>query len=175
MSMNGLKSGPAVVNFTGIRSETGSLGEGTPSIGALQGISLGGADTIQGDNSCLRRYQVGVLRSNTEGNPAQPSLQLNYPGFWRFRWSVQPGTRAIQVNVKQVSNYATQRPTMIVRALSGVLATTQTATAASSTGWIVLGPISFTALAAGVLWVELHNNDYSIRNSPCYFDHIVAT
>ncbi len=172
MAMQGNRSGPAAqalaVSFFGINS-----GPGGSSIGALQAFTLGGPTSWLGDNTFARHLQVGVLKNITEGNPAQPSLQLDIPGFWRFRWSVRTGARTIQVSVKQVVN-ATPRPTMVVKAASGILASDQTGTAGSSTGWVTIS-ISFTALADGPLWVELHNNYYGASNTPTYFDHLVAT
>lgn len=144
-------------------------------IGALQGIAIGGPTSMFGDGTFGRHLQVGVLRNNTEGNPAQPSLQLDIPGMWRFRWGVIAGPRTIRVNVKQVVN-ASPRPTLIVRANSAVgLNSDLTVTAGSSTGWIVLGPASFTATAAGPLWVELWNNYHGQYQTPCFFDHIIST
>ena len=155
---------------------------GSGSIGACQALAFPAAPTsLFGDGSFGRHMQVGVLRNNSEGNPAQPSLQLDVPGMWRFRWSVQAGSRYIQVNCKQVNN-GLPRPTMVVKAASGILASDQTGTAGSSTGWVTI-TVSFTALTAGALWVELHNNDYALvpaagataAHNPCYFDHLVAT
>jgi len=145
------------------------------SIGALQGIQLGGPTSLNGDTTYGRHLQVGVLRNNSIGNPAQPSLQLDIPGMWRFRWGVIAGPRAIQINVMQVVN-GTPRPTMIARKNTAVgLNADITVTAGSSTGWIVLGPITFTATAAGPVWVELHNNYYGAFATPAYWDHIIAT
>jgi len=65
---------------------------------------------------------------------------------------------------------------MVVKANSAVgLAADQTATAGASTGWVTVGPVSFTCTAAGAVWVELHNNYFGAYASPCFFDHIVAT
>ena len=174
MANKGNRSGPAVV-FGAVRSSSGSLGFGGGSIGAMQGLVFGGMTTILGDGTFGRHVQIGVLRNNTEGSPAQPSLELNIPGMWRFRWGVTPGVRTIQINVKQAIN-TSPRPTMTVKANAAIgVATDQVATAASASGWIVLGPISITVSAAGPLWVELRNNYYGNFATPCYFDHIVAT
>ena len=156
-----------------IRSTAG--GQTGGSTGALQGISVGGPTSLHGDGTFGRHLQVGVLRNNSIGNPAQPSLQLDIPGMWRFRWGVIAGPRTIRINVMQVVN-ASPRPTMIARANSAVGLTNDiTVTAGSSTGWIVLGPISFTATDAGPVFVELWNNYYGAFGTPAYFDHIIAT
>lgn len=197
MATPGLKTTPAV-HVAGVKGQKNGQALGLAggvvnslryatfdggSMGFIKGIAfLGGPTDLLGNSTPGRHLTTGVLRNNTEGNPAQPSLQLNYGGsMWRFRWSVQAGSRYIQVNCKQVNNGAS-RPTLVVKAATGILASDQTGTAASSTGWVVIS-VSFTALAAGVLWVELHNNDYAIPRAngssnainPCYFDHIVST
>jgi len=171
MANKGNRSGPAVL-ITGHRNEIGALSGVGGSIGALQCLATNGTSYLS-DGTFGRHMQVGVLRNNSIGNPAQPSLQLDIPGFWRFRWSVRAGSRTIQINCLQAAN-GSPRPTMVVKAATGILATDQTGTAGSSTGWVVIS-VSFTALADGALWVELHNNYYGLFGTPTYFDHIVAT
>lgn len=143
-------------------------------IGYLQGICLGCPSSIHGDDSFGRHLQVGVVKNTTDGSPAQPSLQLSIPGFWRFKWVVKAGARTITINTKQAANL-TPYPSMIVRASPGVLATDQTASSAGGTGWTTIGPISFTALADGVVWVELWNNCVQKYDTPALFDHVVVT
>jgi hypothetical protein len=148
--------------------------------GALQGISVGGPGSINGDGTLGRILQVGVLRNNSDGSPLQPSLQVDIPnspgvgGFWRFQWGVKVGTRTIQVNCKQAVNLS-PRPTMVIKANSGVLASDVSTSAPSGTGWVTIGPVTITALSTGMLWVELHNNYTAASSSPAYFDHIVVT
>jgi hypothetical protein len=171
MANIGNRSGPAVL-FSGHRNETGALSGVTGSIGFIQCLATNNTSRLS-DGTFGRHMQVGVLRNNTEGSPAQPSLQLDIPGMWRFRWSVRSGSRTVQINCKQAAN-GTPRPTMIVKAATGILAADQTGTAGSSTGWVVIS-VSFVALADGALWVELWNNYYGLYATPTYFDHIVAT
>jgi len=116
----------------------------------------------------------GAGRSNTEGNPATPSLQLRYPSVFKFRWAVRAGTRSIQVNVKQAIN-TSPRPQLIVRANPAIgVASDQSATAGSGTGWIVVGPVTVSPTTAGVLHVELVSNSTSESEAGCFFDHIVV-
>lgn len=169
-AVKGNSSGPAVV-FTAIRGNYG-----TPGIaGGMQGICLGDATGLFGDSTAGRHLQTGVFRNNVDGDPAAPCLELRHIGFWRFRWSVKAGVRNIQINAKQVSNYPT-RPSMVLKAETSVgLLSDITAVAPSSTGWVVIGPATFTATAAGVVWVELHNNCPNEVLCPALFDHIVTT
>jgi hypothetical protein len=174
MANQGNRSGPAMT-VSAIRSGSGSLGFGGGSIGALQGISLGGPTSLLGDGSFGRHLQVGIFKETTIGNPTQPSMREDIPGFFRFRWGVLIGTRSIQINVMQPAN-STPRPTMTVKANSAVgLAADLAGTAGASTGWVVIGPLSFVCTAAGYVWVELRNNYYGQYNSPCYWDHRIAS
>lgn len=144
-------------------------------IGYLRGLCLGGPTSVNGDGNFGRHLIPNITESLTEGNPAVPSISIGEPGFWRFRWGVKTGVRTIRIDVKQVVN-TNPRPTIVVKANAAIgVATDQTATAASSTGWTTIGPITITATADGVLWVELHNNCVSAFATPAFFDHIVAT
>lgn len=165
-------------NKAGLAAQFGAVTKSSisslASIGVLQGLVLSSGTSLLSDGTFGRHMQVGALKNDTEGNPTFPSLQLDIPGFWRFRWVVKPGVRSIQINAKQAAN-GTPRPTMVVKANSAVgLAADLTGTAGSSTGWVVIGPLSFTCTVIGVVWVELHNNYYGQYNTPCYFDHRVA-
>jgi hypothetical protein len=159
-------------NPAGVENYTGRA----ESIGALQGICLNDATGQLGDSPGGRHMQVGVLESLTLGDPAQPSLILQIPGMWRFRWAVKPGPRSIQIFVMQFQQVAisSQLPTMTVKACSTAgISNDIIATAPASSTWTTLGPITFTATGPGVTWVELRNNYWGFFNSPCYFDHIV--
>jgi hypothetical protein len=143
-------------------------------VGALQGISLGGPTSINGDTPMGRHLQVGVTQSLTEGFLSPPSLKLDVPGFWRFRWVVKAGPRAIYVSAKQNST-GSYRPSMVVRKNSVVgLTADLSASAPDGVGWQQVGPITFTATGNGVVWVELHNNQ-TTAISASLFDHIITT
>lgn len=112
----------------------------------------------------------------TSGNPA-PSLRVQAPGKWRFRWAVKSGSRSIMIDVKQVSN-TTPRPSVIVKANTAIGVNSDvTGTAGAGTGWVTIGPIAVTPSSDGALWVELWNNnpvlDYT--NSDTYWDNVVVT
>lgn len=153
-------------------------------IDALKGISLGGPTSYLGDGTFGRHMQVGVTENFTDGNPSAPCLQLTYPGFWRFRWSVKPGVRSVYIQAKQ-SHYLSGSvpyvnifypPTMVVKANSAVgLNNDISGSAIDTQGWNQIGPVSFTATAVGIISVELWNNNSNEYNTPCLFDHIICT
>lgn len=156
--------------------------------GNLRGIAYQGSmGSIDGGEAPGDRHmQVGVLKNTTDGSPAEPCLQITYPGFWRFRWTVKGGkTKTISVKVKQNSTGSMYRPSIIVRAnpLIGVN-NDVSASAAEGTDWTTLGPISILPTTTGSVWVELHNNNLvypslpgqSTETSfPALFDHIQTT
>ena len=143
--------------------------------GYVQGISLGGPTSIHGDAPMGRHLQIGVTQSLTEGFLNPPSLQLDIPGFWRFRWVVKAGPRAIYVSAKQNSTGSIYRPSVKVKKNSAVgLATDLTASAAAGGDWQQI-PIAFTATGNDVVWVELWNNNTNAFNTPAFFDHIITT
>jgi len=144
------------------------LSGGRGRIPGLRAINIGGGLP----QSVL---SFGAGRSDTEGNPAIPSLLLRYPSTFKFRWAVRAGTHAIRVNVKQAVNVS-PRPQLIVRANATIgVASDQSASAASSTGWVVVGPITVSPTSDGVLHVELVSNSTSESEAGCFFDHVVVT
>lgn len=139
-------------------------------IGCLLGQKIGAAPVLQTVQILgLGANMVLGGKDTTEGSPAQPSLRMDAPGAIQFRVAVNSGARTVSVSVKQAAN-ASPRPTMTVKASTGVLAAATTSTAGAGTGWVTLS-CSFTALANGALWVELRNN-LQRENSPCYWDHL---
>lgn len=154
------------------------------SAGARQGISFAAPTSYLSDGSFGRHMQTGVSKETTLGSPTTPSLRLDYPGFWRFRWVVRGGNRSVSVLAQQNST-GSNRPSMVVKANPNVgLYFDISASAANGAGWINMGPLTFTALSGSqdTVWVELHNNDYAIINTnaqlistPAYFDHIVVS
>jgi len=143
-------------------------------IGYGRGIALGGPTSIYGDGTMGRHLQIGVTKNTNQGSPDAPSLELKYPGMWRFRWVVKPGSRSVSIKCKQVENLS-PRPSMIVKANVNVGITTDlTSSAPSGTDWVTIGPITLTSTGTGVVWVELYNNIIT-QNSSVYFDHIVVT
>lgn len=143
--------------------------------GVLKGIQFPAPMHISGTATFGRSLQIGVAENFVEGSPTTPSLELKIPGFWRFRWVVQPGARTVTVLTKQVAN-VTPYPSMIVKANSVVgLGADLTVSGTGGTGWSTCGPASFTCTAAGVVWVELHNNCVSVAQSSALFDHLLFT
>jgi hypothetical protein len=144
----------------------------------IKGVNVGGATSVYDEDMGGRHMLTGISKSTTEGSPSAPSLEIAALAMWRFRWTVAAGARSISVLVKQQENTA-NRPSMIVRTNSNVgINSDLTAVAPSGTGWVTIGPITFTSTGADVVWVELHNNcmfaNYTAP-SPAFFDHIVVS
>lgn len=145
---------------------------GIGSVGVLQGISLGGL-TSSGGNGNNKFLQVGVKRSDAQGMPFVPSLEIQFWGSWRFRWVVAAGSRSISVWAMQVVNL-TPRPAIVIKANPDVgLNADVTAVAPAGTGWVHTPDAAFVASVAGVVWVELWNRVQS-QNAPVFFDRIVT-
>jgi hypothetical protein len=166
---NGNKSG-MMQSFSGIKSDI-SLPRTFGS--APQGICLGGPSSIYGDGTFGRHLQVGVTQSLADGSPSVPSLQLNIPGFWRFRWSVTSGSHMVSLLAKQTDS--TQRPSVVVKANSIIgINNDVSGSAPAGSGWVTVGPVTVAPTGSGMIWVELWNNCQTI-NCPALFDHIVTT
>lgn len=121
-----------------------------------------------------RHLSVGVSKSVSQGMPLTPSLELLEAGFWRFRWAVNSGTRAISIWARQPAN-VDLRPALIVKANPDVgLLADVVSVAPSGSGWVHLPDATFVATAAGAVWVELHNRLIS-DVSPTWFDYVTAS
>lgn len=145
----------------------------------LQGIALSSNTSYDGEATAGRHLQVSTTRSLNEGFPSAPCISLERAGFWRFRWVVKPGPRAIYVWAQQNSTASAVRPSVVVKNNTTVgLNADLSASAPYGAGWQQVGPITFTATGNGVVWVELHNN-YTGAVPPVisasYFDHIITT
>jgi hypothetical protein len=149
------------------------------SIGYQQGVAVGSMTSINDDAPGGRHYACNVTQSLNDGFPASPCLSITAPGFWRFRWVVKPGPRAIYVWAQQNSTGSANRPSMVVNENPAVgLNYALSASAPDGQGWQQVGPITFTANGTGVVWVELHNNFYAPLPpaiSASMFDHIITT
>ena len=161
-----------------VRDRTGEVGQ----IGYVQGLAFGAPTSLDGQGSFGRHMQVGVNEDMTIGNPSPPSLRLDIPGFWRFRWTVPLGSHTVSVLTMQNST-GSYRPSMVVKANKVLgLNTDVVASASYVPGWTTIGPIAFTVTSSVVVWVELHNNNFAVPNiygsvqstTPAYFDHIVV-
>lgn len=132
--------------------------------------------SVEGGTTTGKYYQTGITQSLSEGNTAAPSLCIHYPGKWRFKWEVKKGVRKISVKVKQSSNVAGKRPSLVVRQNASIgIPNNVSASAAVSSDWVTIGPVQITPTRSGVVWVELWNNDNETMWSPAYFDTIVST
>jgi len=149
----------------------------------MNGLNLEGATTWSGDTAAGRHMGQFIIQNVTDGTPAQPCLQLNFPGFWRFRWAVSAGsTHSISVFMKQPCNTAPY-PSIVIKANAAIgVSTDLTLSSTGGTGWVSVGPLTTPSItAAGVLWVELHNNStvWGLSGSTpagvVYFDHLAVT
>lgn len=158
-------------------TSTGSILTSRPAVIASPKLNVGDLmGSVDGGVTTGRYFQTGVTQSLSEGNSSAPSLCIYYPGKWRFKWEVKRGVRKISVKAKQTSNIADYRPSLVVRSNPSIgILNDVSASAASSTDWVTIGPVTVTPTVSGVVWVELHNNDTQTFISPAYFDTIVST
>jgi hypothetical protein len=148
---------------------------------SVSGFDMTGPTSVTGGAQGGWPLQIGVGRSDTEGFPSPPSILLEQPGVWRFRWQLNPGSQTISCYTKQEANSAPY-PSMVVKANPSIGVNVDvSASAPSGTGWKKIGPITIVATSPGVVWVELCANyagqDASSANPlgpwyPCYFDNI---
>lgn len=159
--------------YSGIQS-----GAAKPLSFALKGINLGAGPASWDGTATFGRFLQAGASQNTSppagGSSSGMALTLALPGFWRFRWTVQPGTRTITVQVYQSANISPY-PSVIVKANTSIgVSSDVTGTSAGGTGWVSIGPITVTPTSEGVLWVQLWNNLH-LAQSPCYFDKVIVT
>lgn len=168
--VKGNLSGPAEI-IDGVRGNKSNLGQ----IGVLNGIWIGGPTSLFSDTAFGRHLALNIEISNTEGDPATPSLKVAEPGFWRFQWGLRTGTQTIQILCKQVVN-ASPRPSMVVKANAAIGVNADITTSApAGAGWVTIGPVSVTATGEGAVWVELWNNYELAFETPTFFDQIATT
>jgi len=155
-------------------------------VGYYQGIAFESPTNLDGAGSFGRHMQIGVSKEITDGTPTAPSLKLDLPGsFWRFRWVVKTGNRSLTIAAKQNSTGSLYRPSVIIKKNTTIgLNTDISAVAPDGAGWVTIGPLSFTAIAQDVVWVEMHNNNQAwqmrtndgyLNPAPAFFDHIIAS
>jgi hypothetical protein len=106
------------------------------------------------------------------GNPSPPSLYLPTKSSFKFKWVVESGSRTIQISVRQPLNL-NPRPTLLIKENLELNISNTSGSAPNSTGWTLIGPISVSPIANGVLTVEISNNLVGV-NTPCWFDNIVV-
>jgi hypothetical protein len=112
----------------------------------------------------------GAGRSDTEGSPAPPSMNLPVRGALRSRAKIKAGTRSIRIDVKPAANLS-PRPTSVIRRNPAVgLAEDVTVTGPAGTGWVTV-TASFTATADEAVGFELRNNLDGYFG--CFFDNLV--
>ena len=111
-----------------------------------------------------------------QGSPDAPCFRMDTPGAFKFRWAADTGAHTIAIKVKQVANQS-PRPTLTVLPNPAVGIADPIVTAApSGTDWVMIGPVSVTFTAAGVVWIELRNwLNTQFGTTPCYWDDRVTS
>lgn len=149
-------------------------------VDTIESNGLLGAKAFHGPshiNICRQDpHIIGLVKNTTEGDPAQPSMELKYPSKRRFRWGVVGSSdNTITVNAKQVSNEAGYRPRLTVKANPDIgINADDYDDAGDTTGWDTLS-VTVTPSSSGVVWVELENRDVLNLDSSAYFDHITTS
>lgn len=112
-------------------------------------------------------------RDDSEGSSAPPSLYLPKGGRIRLRIPIAAGSRAVTIKAKQPS-MALPRPTARILANAAIgLDADLAATAPVGSGWVSIGPLTFTASANGGVVVELFAQ-WSGGDSGCWFDALTV-
>ncbi len=115
----------------------------------------------------------GGGRDETEGNPASPSLRVAGGGVFRFRIPIDSGQRSVSVKCKETSALA-PRPVLRIceNGEVGLLAAVE-AVAPAGSGWVTVGPATFTATAKGGVVIELVSFSLSWEGE-CYWDSLTV-
>jgi hypothetical protein len=114
-------------------------------------------------------------KSTSDGDPAQPSLEMTVAGKFRFRWRVASGTRTISVKVKNPTGLSPY-PILRVKANPDIGVNSDvTGTAIGGTGWQTIGPVTITPSADGAVWVELDCPQVTNNERLCRWDFISVT
>lgn len=96
---------------------------------------------------------------------------MDAKGAWRFPWPVKAGSRKVSCWVKQPVDRS-PRPQLAVLANPALGVSAElTADAPEGTDWVEVGPITFTATAAGVVYVELRAR-HDAFGVPCWWDDV---
>ncbi len=115
---------------------------------------------------------IEASRADDEGASGAPCLKMTRGSRLRLRVPVAQGARAISVKVKQ-DTPATPLPKLIVKANPEIgLAADLEATAPAGSGWKTCGPVSFTSIQNGGVWIELAASFIGV--GACYWDDITV-
>lgn len=138
---------------------------GAGRIGVLQFIS----------NAGIEYWKIGVVRSDTEGNPSPPSLKMSQPASFRLLWPVSgTGTHTFSIDVKQAANQL-PRPQIVVKANADIGINADVIVVASNeTGFTTVGPAIVVPTADGVLDV-LIQSVYCGSYADCFWDNASVT
>jgi hypothetical protein len=109
-------------------------------------------------------------RDDEEGESA-PSLYFEHGGRIRLRLAVKAGARVVSVRCKQPdANLERASARVIANAAIG-LSEDVAGTAPAGSGWVTIGPFSFTATQDGGVFLELVA-PYNGYHGECWFDSV---
>lgn len=136
-------------------------------VGVLKKISTGGASESD--------LTVGLGKNVADGSPAPPCLEMDRKTNYDIFWPIEPNVaNTFTAKVKQPVIASLQpRVTIIADASLGVNADV-TGTAAASTGWVTIGPLTVNPTSAGVLLVRLENRSMD-QDPRSYWDCVVVS
>lgn len=119
-------------------------------------------------------FVSGSGRDDSVGYPSGPSLSMPRGGTLRIRVPVDAGARGISIAVLQPST-TLPRPSITIRANPAVgLYSDLQASAPAGSGWVTIGPLAWTATAAGGVWIDLVA-PFSGGESGTWWDNRVTT
>ncbi len=153
--------------ITGSLSGSISVGQSRPGrIGVLQNMAMTGTT-----------YVLGLNRDDTVGTATAPSLRIDNPNAFRFRWGLTAESHSIQVSSKQARSVNTSScPSIVVKANAsiGINSDIIAYAPSGSSDWTTIGPLIVAPLIGGGVWVELRNNEYGFKDNPAWFDQLIT-
>lgn len=116
------------------------------------------------------RMSVGTSKSVADGVPSPcVAVRGRYGRAWRLRVPVKTGTYSVSCKVKPESAGAA-RPSVAILENQEIGIAGQTATAGAGSGWMTVGPMTFTATGDGGIEVELRTGDSEFEATALFDD-----
>jgi hypothetical protein len=107
---------------------------------------------------------MGNVRDNALGTPTPPSQRQAVVGIIKdIFWPVEAGARSISISCRYTGSGTP--PRLIVKANGPVgLTADLTGSPSSSGSFVTIGPLTFTAIAAGVIHVWRERREYGTQD-----------
>ncbi len=112
---------------------------------------------------------------DTDGEPSPPCFNVLMGGIFRFKFPVGPGVRGVSIRARELSTLVPRPKFRVLKNPTMGISSTLEATAPSGSGWFTLGPLTFTAPAAGVITVELVSFNGDNGHGDCRWDTIAIS